>query len=154
MNTATANRPKVSPLIASRALARKIGGSSARFAIKEVRQLLHVVLVRYRYNDGNCCTFLSYADFAADPALFRIEGASRLPGNIQDLGGRVFLVEGSKGNWYGVDLALETCDCRDYERTGLACKHQKLCAAYVSTEQTEKKDVILAGKLAAQRHGW
>jgi hypothetical protein len=115
----------VSKAAATRILSNDPELSHSNIAVKEVRQLKHVVLVRYRFNGGNCATFVSYKAFDRDSLEFRIEGSKALA-DVVAIGHGCYKVRGSKGDWYSVDLAVDSCTCPDSTYRNVICKHQLL----------------------------
>lgn len=104
-------------------------------AIVRVECWASVVLVVFVRGLGLRPRFVSYRAFEADAIAFRAVGASKLPGTVTDLGSDIYTVQGSKGDTYTVDFAVESCSCPDSTHRGVRCKHVIKCAGYIESRR-------------------
>lgn len=112
------------------AAAARILGVAAT-AIREVRGAFNCLLVVFRHQRAQ---FVSTAAFLADFETQPIVNAAKLPGEVHPQGNNAYLIRGSKGDLYAVDLNAGSCDCADHIFRGRRCKHIVLAAAYAAVE--------------------
>jgi hypothetical protein len=121
-------------------------------AIARVECWANVVFVVFVKGLGLRPRFVSLKAFEADALALRTAGASKLPGQIEDLGNDLYRVQGSKGNQYECDYAVASCTCEDSRRHGhkWSCRHLVLIGKYLDRLSAESwlLPAIGADKLA------
>ncbi len=98
-----------------------------------------VVLVVFVKGLGLRPRFISYKAFKADAAAFRLAGAAKLTGTVTELGADIYTVQGSKGDNYTVDFAVDSCSCLDHRNRGAHCKHLIKVGDYVASRKFAKE---------------
>lgn len=118
--------------------------------IARVECWANVVLVVFVRGLGLRPRFISYRAFEGDCIGFRTAGAAKLPGQVTDKGGEIYTVQGSKGDIYTVDFAVESCSCPDSVHRGARCKHVIKVGGFIESRRAarelaeSKKQAVIA----------
>lgn len=116
------------------AAARILGVAIA--TIREVKGAFNCLLVVF-YNRR--AQFVSATAFEADAAALRTAGATKLPGAVTPLGNDIYTVQGSRGDYYTIDFALDACNCPDSAYRQTRCKHVIKVGGYLESQKLLKR---------------